>query len=530
MPMATIQGQLDGVIGRQANSQFGTSRYAYFFKPGSYSLDVKVGFYMQVLGLGLSPDDVVITGAVRSKADWLGGNATLNFWRAAENLAVVPRQDGNVDIWAVSQGTSLRRAHVKGPLTFFDGGNSSGGFIADSLVDGVVASGSQQQFLSRNTDWASWMGGVWNMVFVGAGHAPTGAWPSAPNTVVDRTPVVREKPYLFIDKGGHYFVAVPPVARDTQGPSWSAGPIGTAVSTDQFYIARPMTDTAATLNAALAQGKNLMFTPGIYPLDASLQVTRPGTIVMGLGLTTLVPSAAVPAMVVADVDGVKLAGLMFDAGAAESPTLLQVGEAGASKDHAADPTTLHDVYCRVGGATAGTATSCITINSNGVIGDNLWIWRADHGAGAGWTSNRSKNGLIVNGSGVTVYGLFVEHFQEYQTLWNGNGGRVYFYQSEMPYDPPSQSAWTHDGVNGFSTYKVASGVTTHQAWGVGMYSAFRSPVVLDNAMETPTGPGIGLYHLITVWLNGSSGSSIAHIVNGTGAAATQSSREARTPN
>src|SRR5262249_51108830 len=158
-------------IGRQQSSQFGTNRYAYFFKPGSYSLDVKVGFYMQVLGLGLSPDDVVIMGAVRSKADWFGGNATLNFWRAAENLTVVPRQDGNVDIWAVSQGASFRRMHVKGPLTLFDGGNSSGGFIADSVVDGVVASGSQQQFLSRNTDWASWMGGVWNMVFVGAGHA-----------------------------------------------------------------------------------------------------------------------------------------------------------------------------------------------------------------------------------------------------------------------------------------------------------------------------------------------------------------------
>jgi hypothetical protein len=291
-----------------------------------------------------------------------------------------------------------------------------------------------------------------------------------------------------------------------------------------------MVDTATTLNAALAQGRNLMFTPGIYPLDASLQVTRPGTIVMGLGLTTLVPSAAAPAMVVADVDGVKLVGLMFDAGPAESPTLLQVGEAGASKDHAADPTSLHDVYCRVGGATAGTASSCITINSNGVVADNLWIWRADHGTGAGWTSNRSKNGLVVNGSGVTVYGLFVEHFQEYQTLWNGNGGRVFFYQSEMPYDPPSQSAWTHDGVNGFSTYKVAPAVTSHEVWGAGMYCAFRNPVVLDNAMETPTGAGIGLHHLITVWLNGSSGSSIAHIVNGTGAAATSASHEARSSN
>jgi hypothetical protein len=528
MPMATIQSQIDAVIGRQASSQFGTSRYAYFFKPGNYALDVKVGFYMQVLGLGLSPDEVVITGAVRSKADWFGGNATLNFWRAAENLAVVPTQDANTAIWAVSQGTSFRRMHIKGPLTFSDGGYSSGGFIADSLVDRVVSSGSQQQFFSRNTDWASWQGGVWNMVFVGALHAPTAAWPGAPNTVVDKTPLVREKPYLFIDKGGRYFVMVPPLAKDTQGPSW-ATPAGVPVSTDYFYIARP-TDTAATLNAALSQGKSLLFTPGIYRLDATLQVTRPGTIVMGLGLTTLVPSGPIPAMSIADVDGVKIAGLMFDAGAAESPTLLQVGEAGAAKDHAADPTSLHDVFCRVGGATAGTASSCLTVNSNDVIADNLWIWRADHGAGAGWTSNRARNGLIVNGNRVTVYGLFVEHFQEYQTVWNGNGGRLYFYQSEMPYDPPNQAAWQHGGVNGFSSYKVGDAVTTHDAWGLGMYSVFRNPVVLENAVETPTAPGVTLHHIVTVWITGAAGSSINHIINGTGASVPASAREARTPN
>ena len=108
MPMATIQGQIDAVSTKQASSQFGTARYSFFFKPGQYMLDVKVGYYMQVIGLGQSPDDVVITGAVRSKADWFGGNATLNFWRATENLSVVPTQDGRVDVWAVSQGTSFR--------------------------------------------------------------------------------------------------------------------------------------------------------------------------------------------------------------------------------------------------------------------------------------------------------------------------------------------------------------------------------------------------------------------------------------
>jgi hypothetical protein len=60
------------------------------------------------------------------------------------------------------------------------------------------------------------------------------------------------------------------------------------------------------------------------------------------------------------------------------------------------------------------------------------MWRADHGAGASWYDNMAQNGLVVNGDRVTAYGLFVEHYQQYQVLWNGNNGRTYFYQSELP--------------------------------------------------------------------------------------------------
>jgi hypothetical protein len=529
MSMDTIQSQLDTVIAKQNASQFSTERYAYFFKPGQYNLDVKVGFYMQVVGLGQSPDDVAITGAVRSKADWFNGNATLNFWRSVENLSVTPTQDGRTNVWAVSQGTSFRRAHVKGPMSLSDGGFSSGGFVVDSLIDNNIGSGTQQQFFTRNTDWAAWSGGVWNMVFVGDGKPPNGTWPTSPYTVVAKTPLIREKPYLFIDKLGNYFVMIPPLRTDAQGHSWGgASASGTPVSTDNFYVASADKDTAATLNAALAQGRHLLLTPGIYHLADTLHVTKADTIVMGLGLATLVPDQAVPIMSIADVDGVNLSGFLFDAGAMESATLLQVGEPGSTRDHAQDPTGIYDISCRVGGGSAGIATSCLTINSNNVIADNLWMWRADHGAGAGWTSNRSKNGIIVNGNNVTVYGLFVEHFQEYQTMWNGNGGRLYFYQSEFPYDPPSQSAWTHDGVNGYASYKVGGTVTTHEAWGLGMYSAFRNAVATENAVETPVAAGVAVHHAMISWLNGASGSSINHVMNGMGPAATQGSRQQTT--
>src|SRR6266496_1259856 len=155
----------------------------------------------------------------------------------------------------------------------------------------------------------------------------------------------------------------------------------------------------------------------------------------------------------------------------------------------------------VGGAAPGAqSSSCVVINSRHVIIDNVWLWRADHGVNpTGWTVNPSFNGLIVNSDNVTAYGLFVEHFEGIQTLWNGNDGSVYFYQSEIPYDVPSQSQWTQNGENGYPSYKVSNNVTSHHGEGIGVYCNFTNLVQLDNAIETPTGAGITMPHLVTVW-------------------------------
>ncbi|HEY2516118.1 MAG TPA: hypothetical protein VGI39_34840, partial [Polyangiaceae bacterium] len=513
-----VQSQLDKVNGQMEADQFGTGRYAYFFKPGKYNADVKVGFYTQLVGLGQSPDDVEITGAVRSKADWLGGNnATCNFWRGAENFAVVPTQDidNGVIRWAVSQGTHLRRAHIKGTIDLDDNGWSSGGFIADSLIDQQINSGSQQQFLTRNDDLTNWSGQNWNMVFVGDNQAPANAWPDPPYTTVDKTPLVREKPFLYVDSGGHYLVMVPALKTASQGRSWqSSDPPGSPVSIDRFYLAKPDTDNASTLNAALAQGKHLLFTPGIYHLTSALHVTTPGTILMGLGFATLIPDSGNGLLNIDDVDDVSVASLLLEAGPKSSPVLMQVGPTGSTQSHAAHPTVLFDLHCRIGGADVGTADNCLTINSSDVIVDNTWLWRADHGAGADWNTNKSKNGIIVNGANVTIYGLFVEHFQEFQTLWNGEGGQVFFYQSEMPYDPPSQDQWMEaPGKNGYPSYKVADGVKTHSAQGLGVYSVFQNDVQAANALETPAASGVVMHHMVSVSL---AGGSIAAIINGTG--------------
>lgn len=516
--MTNIQAKVDAVFRTQEKNQFGPDRYACLFRPGRYQLDVQVGFDTQIIGLGKSPDEVAITGAVRAKAGWMNGNATCNFWRSVENLSVTPTMDSNVNVWAVSQGTALRRVHIKGDLNLWDNGWSSGGFISDSKVDGQINSGSQQQWLSRNAEFGRWTGGSWNMVFVGVFNPPAGAWPEQPYTVVEQTPASREKPYLFVDDAGKFAVKVPELAmHGTAGTSWLKGETkGAVISLNRFYLAHPQIDSAASINEALNHGKHLLFTPGIYHLEGSIQISRPDTIVLGLGYPTLVPDNGTPAMILADVGGIQLGGLLIEAGRSNSPTLLQVGER-AGGMHATNPIFLYDIFCRVGGAAPGTTDCMVTINCNDVVGDNFWLWRADHGSGVGWNSNRNKNGLVVNGDNVTLYGLFVEHCQEYQTLWNGNGGRVYFYQSEMPYDPPSDENWRHGSVAGYASYKVADFVKTHEAWGLGVYCVFfKAPVVAEDAVEVPDAPGVKIHHVVTARFGGAPGSGIRHVMNGKG--------------
>jgi chitodextrinase len=524
MPAADIQAAATSIFTQLEAAEFSSQRYALLFKPGTYNVTFNVGFYTHVAGLGQHPDNVTINGGVNVNADWDNGNATRNFWRAIENLSVTPT--GGTTQIAVSQAAPLRRLHVRGQLHLFDfdsnwnAGWASGGFLADSIVDGAVVPASQQQWFSRNSSWSSWNNAVWNMVFVGSLNTPTGTFPEPPYTVVPQTPIIREKPYLYISNAGAYNVFVPALQTNTQGVSWSAGNTpGTSIPIDQFYIARPETATAATLNTALSQGKHLLFTPGIYQLNDTIRVNNANTVVLGIGLATLVPTNGQVAMAVADVDGVKIAGLTFDAGPITSSSILEVGPTGSSANHSANPTSLHDLTVRIGGATSGKCDVGIKINSNHVIGDHFWLWRADHGAGAGWTSNVSKNGLVVNGANVTLYGLFNEHHNEYQTVWNGNGGRLYFYQSEIPYDVPNQASWmSRSGtVNGYGSYKIADTVSTHEAWGLGVYSYFRDAAVkLNSAIEAPNASGVQIHHMTTIWLNGVAGSEITHVVNNTG--------------
>lgn len=547
MPTSQIQAAVDAIANQQVSNQFGSQRYALLFKPGTYGsaanpLNFQVGYYTTVAGLGLSPNDVVINGSVYVRNQCDGGNCTAlnNFWRSLSNLTINVTTPGfgcySGEFWAVSQAAPMRRVNVTGGnVTLMDyctgPSFASGGFIADSAFSGgTVINGSQQQWLVRNSALDGWTNGVWNQVFSGVAGAPAQCFPAqascgGPYTTLAASPVTREAPYLYVDSSGHYNVFVPAVQHDSTGTTWGSGPTaGSSIPIEDFFIAQP-TDSMQKINNALARGQNLIFEPGIYQVDKTIKVKRAGTVVLGLGIPTLVPSDGDAVMTVADVTGVKLAGLMFDAGPVNSPVLLQVGTPHAHKSDPADPTTLSDVFFRIGGATLGKATTSLVVNSDNVILDDIWAWRADHGNGVGWTANTADTGVVVNGDNVTAYGLFVEHYQKYEVIWNGNGGTVIFFQNELPYDPPSQDAWMEaPGVKGWAAFKVANMVTSFSGYGMGSYSFFNQGVDIfaANAFEvSDTLSASSLHDLLTIFLNASVGKGgILNVVNDTGGSST----------
>jgi len=538
MPTSEIQATVNAIRDEQVDAEMGTRRYALLFKPGTYGsstepLIIQVGYYTEVAGLGASPTDVVINGHVDVYNRCLAPDnciALVNFWRSVSNLTInITGETGcraSANFWAASQAAPMRRVNVTGGnLTLFDYCTAgpqfaSGGFIADTKT-GFVINGSQQQYIVRNSSIGGWSNAVWNQVFAGVLGAPEQTFPSPPYTALATTPVSREKPYLYVDAEGTYNVFVPDARTDTSGLTWEAGPTaGESIPLSEFFLARP-SDSIKTINSELARGKHLLLTPGVYDVDRSISVKRSDTVVLGLGVPTLTAVGGAVPMRVADVTGVDISGLMIDAGTVNSPLLLQVGTPKAKKSAPSDPTTLHDVFFRIGGPHVGKATVSLEVNSDNVLLDHIWAWRADHGVdgSVGWEVNTAETGVIVNGDDVTATGLFVEHYQQYNTIWNGEHGTTILFQNELPYDPPNQAAYQHDGVLGWAAYKVADSVTRHELWGGGSYVFFNVNPTIHAArgFEVPETPGIEMHHLLTVNL---SAGTIDHVVNDTGAPAT----------
>ena len=579
MPQSAIQAKLDSIATQQVPNQFGAQRYAIFFAPGTYGsstdpLTFQVGYYTQVAGLGIQPADVTINGAIDVFNDNCppppkGGtcDGLVNFWRSLSNLTLNftplsspsasdfvpatnedPGCNNTFEYWAVSQAAPMRRVTINGNVSlqdFCNEGFASGGFLADDEFNGgAIINAGQQQFFTRNSNLDTWTNGVWNQVFLGDNGAPPtdfGDQPPPPQpqhneyTTLASTPVSQSEPFLYTDSKLNYNVFVPAVQHDSVGPSWAGGAeAGQSIPMRRFFIAHPGTPVWA-INAALAFGQNLILTPGVYDLREPIVVRRPGTVVMGLGFATLIPQNGKVAMETADVPGIKLSGMIFDAGQRKSHALLVVG-AGRDRffrvDHrpsgrdrdasSADPTLVQDVFFRVGGAEAGQAENSLIVNTDHTILDDVWAWRADHGNGVGWTSNTADTGVIVNGDDVDAYGLFVEHYQKFEVIWNGRNGEDVFFQNEMPYDPPSQSAWmSSPATDGYAAFLVTPRAKGFEGYGMGSYSFFNQgvPIFATQAFQSPHS-GVQFTDLLTIFLNKTASGGILSVINGIGGSST----------
>ena len=493
-------------------------------------------------------------------------NSTDNFWRSLSNLelnvmtngtpAYTPAPlstlppigntyadgcfAGTTDTWSVSQAAPLRRVLVNGNIVFqqfcsetnYQGADfASGGFIADSQVSGALDFYGQQQYFTRNSDIGSAAGagpgggGLWNEVYSGVNGAPAPMFSgqSYQNTVIATNRASEEQPYLYFD-GGNWRVWVPTVLHNSVGTSWSSSSPGPGYSvslpvtsanpfaSSPFFVANPSTPVS-TIDLEALVGKSLILTPGTYAYNAPIAVTHNDSIVMGLGFPILVPQHGNAALLATSNEGARVSGLILDAGPVNSPFLFELGNV---LDHSAasvaDPDLASDVFFRVGGAETTNVSADISFYDfapNSIL-DDIWAWRADHGQGPiGWTDNQGQSGLVVDADNVTATGLFVEHYQKNEVVWLGNGGEVEFFQNELPYDVPTQSAWMENpSQDGYPAFLVTPNVTSFNSYGMGSYVVFiNTPATIYNqsAFEVPTAPGVHLNNTLGVYIGGSGG-------------------------
>jgi hypothetical protein len=561
MTQTAIQADLDAISTQQVpvSAQFDSDRYAVLFEPGTYGsaanpLVFQVGYYTQVAGLGALPSDTVVNGAIEvynnlCTAGTSDCNSDDNFWRSLSNLelnvdlpSTVPAYAPPVvdaygagcanseESWSSSQASPIRRAIINGSVVFQDycasNDYASGGFIADSEISGDLDFYGNQQYMVRNSDIGGANGcpnGLWNMVYSGVSGAPPAAFTGScqQNTVLKASPVTEEEPFLYQNASGKNEVFVPAVQTNSSGTSWSSGTeAGSSLPLSSFFIANPSTSVAA-IDIALALGKNLVLTPGVYNLNAPIIVSRPDTVVLGLGFATLVPQKGNAALVVLPNKGVKVSGLIVDAGPVKSPVLVSDGTP-LLPGSATDPNTIQDVFFRIGGAETTTTSATVSLldNASNSIIDDVWAWRADHGNDVGWTENTADNGVVVTGNDVTAYGLAVEHYQKSEVVWSGQGGTDVFFQNELPYDPPSQAAWDESATfDGYPAFQVANNVKTFTGYGMGSYVVFidtPAGVTLNDteAFQAPEVPGVQFNNVFGVWIAGLGG--LNSVVNGTG--------------
>lgn len=579
-----------GEIIYNAERHFVEDRYAILFEPGTYKgIDLEVGYYSQVLGLGAAASDVVFSGcdngpyvpALR-KDEKVGGRPGLSldsFWRAAENFKNEARKG---QLWAVSQAAPMRRVHVTGDLLLHDAGaQASGGHLATAIVDGKIQFGSQQQFCCRSVQFSDKVDkgqlGAWSNVFVDCINAPDardpvtaepyGEWRSNPAVSVHDPTLTVEKPIVVLREDGKYELHVPfprtreegsgPLEPDVTGSAkksirpFERVKVAVSNKTNRCGESVPDLDVAKEINAALREGKDIVLTPGLYYLSETLEISQPNQVILGIGLATLIaPTDGSPIIHVAPrTEGVRLAGLMLEASVLKDKdpdtvaTFIQWGDHGCADKDPGNPDmpgAMTDIFARVGGSNLDRTVSTnimVRIDSGNVYGDNLWLWRADH--------VKLREGEEPNVEGLDYHQVLLGECP-CETGLEVNGDDVTIHGLAVEHTTQTNTIWNGErgevmfyqnelpydvdstyAESKYVGYKVGDHVTSHHAQGVGVYSNFRDyEVHVETGMEHPmTEEGVKIVNPFSVWLNNKG--FIKSVSNGKGPALEKKSQRGR---
>ena len=544
-------------------------RYAILIADGEYYMrgPFKIGYYTQILGVAESKYPVVSPGInVLNNCEevddpnCVSPGGLNNFWRSMSHLKIDASGLGHVLRFSVSQAAPLREIEIEGrnDLLMCDWGTgggcgyNSGGFIDNLVTKAKVKLGSQQQFYISNSKFKTLEAGAWNIVSNDnqGGFEGTGDRENVRDTW-------SKFPFIGVDSKGLSNLKIPRLVAEYNEQlkkyNWKVSYDNKFVTVDNFITIKPDNDDEVIvfselninqINNALSNKSGIIVMPGIYKLGGVIDVPD-NKVVLGIGLPTLICENDIGHCMKIGSEGVKIAGITFDAGTKGNlsdnrNTLLTVGEKG--EGNVANPTVLQDVYCRIARITedqeSPSAYSCITINADYIIGQHLWLWRGDHDIQSQkvpWSINQAQYGLIVYGSHVKMYGLFVEHFENYQTVWDGQNGTITFYQSEMPYFLPENSGNGNklvnctlpDGVLEDKPYTetrevcpslyVTENADGFKGIGMGVYCYFpnklgQKTIKADAAIHAGESVTIGFSHIVTYWLDGDIKSGIDNVL------------------
>lgn len=500
--------------------QFSQERYVFLFVPGTYyNVNMLLNYYISYIGGGSTKDEVIFLQSTliappSINFPKLGGLD--NFWRSAENFTIDSTNSNYPSKWvkyneyfsdtvllSVSQAAPIRNVLLNNTSLYTFQISSkisyasvfcSGGFMSDITFNNNAKNklnfGGQQQFYSRNItsiDPNSISGGAWNTVFNNT--RPESSTNMTGHRVTNSGSInIPLKPFYSISKDS--------IIDENNEIS-------------NFLICNTNTELTV-INNALNDNKSIIFTPGYYLYSEPINITKSNTILLSMGMVTIENTTGSECLVINDnLNNVKIAGLIIQATDKSTQITNSLIKVGDTIKNNSNKIYLYDIFIRVGGPYLkpnydNRVETMVIVNSNNVLLDNFWLWRADHtdtiDQGLGTNNAVCNNALIVNGDNIKAYGLACEHTLEDIVIWNGNNGEVNFYQCELPYDVKEQ--WDYSGfqING----------DNFTGYGMGVYCFFAekwqaATETFTNQAITITGSSYNLTNIFTVFLDSVNG-------------------------